>query len=139
MRSPSCIATSSPPPSRGRSALDLVEEAFRTLEVAFAPDSDRRNGILLAIGANWDADDDRWSAASMLVRHDNYPRDLVLTEALGLIVQIVGQVEGMNATLGEYPREDLASEARELRDATDRLCEIVRAVTAVHLLGERAG
>jgi hypothetical protein len=125
------VATSDAP----MSARELVEEASQMLEAACAPDSDHRNSILFAIENNWDApEDDRWSAAEMLVRHDNYPRYVVLTEALGLLVQIVGQVEDMAAALGEHPREDLTATGTELRAATERLHAIVDAVTAVHVL-----
>ena len=91
---------------------------------------------------DWTKTDDRWRAAMELLRFDRTDiraSDPIDRELNGLLVQITEQTNDMFAMRGECTdREDVQQTARELREATDRLCRIVYAATAVHSLGERA-
>jgi hypothetical protein len=102
-------------------------------------DDDHRLGFLFGAEQNWNGPvDRRWAAAKALIAHDTHPCGAIMHESLGLLVTITDRLE--EALLdGSGPRDDVAevrSEARELRDAYERLGEIVRAVVAVPLLSE---
>jgi len=125
------------------SALELVEQAVERLNAdSVASDDygdDRRLGFLFAAQRNWHAEDRRWHAARLLIEHDTHPDGIgVMREYLGLLVRITDLLEGFLLDVRE-PRDadaEVRREARELRDANERLGEIVRAVTAMPLLGE---
>jgi hypothetical protein len=118
--------------------LDLIEEAAQALHI----DDPRRN-FLEVLSFAWDTnplDDDHtpWRAAALML-YDVDRLDPLTRETVNLLMQITDQAEDMIGFRGEEAgREDLVLEARELRDATERLHRIVDAVTAVHLLGPHA-
>jgi hypothetical protein len=122
-------------------ALDLVRDAQLALghdNVGPDRDTDARYGLLCQMEFQWAATDRRWDAAKILLSHEERGDSACCTEALGLLVRIVDLVDDF--TVEGYPDPktipDSIATARELRDATDRLCEIVRAITAMPLLGE---
>jgi hypothetical protein len=105
-------------------------------------DADYRVSFLAALELlDWSKTDARWRSAMELLRFDrtDVEGDPINHELGSLLVQIAAQADDMASCRGEYAdREDLHKMARELRDATDRLCRIVYAVTAVHTLGSAA-
>jgi hypothetical protein len=123
------------------SALTLVEQAVEQLTRDSIGRGDHgddpRLGLLFQTVEHWEATDKRWVAARFLVAHDDL--DPLMQEAMGLLVPIVDLLTDFvldNTQAAPRLDADAAAEARDLRDAYERLGEIVRAVTAVPLLGE---
>ena len=117
---------------------DLILQAAEAITDASdcRGDDDDRLGLMYAIEREWDATDRRFVAARALIDHDRslggrYP---LLSEAMGLLVQITDQTEDAILSLDDIMREDLVQTATELRTALDRLDGIVAAATAVPLL-----
>lgn len=109
--------------------------------VSHLSDDDYRVYFLAVLDTlDWTATDGRWRAAMDLLRHDQpHHRDPISAELERLQIQIAVQGADMIALRGEWAdREDLQKTSRDLRDATDRLCSIIYAATAVHSLGSVA-
>jgi hypothetical protein len=123
-------------------AVGLIAQAVKLLDP-----NDMRGTLLGVVVEMWDqpatrtwlsnaaeADDVRWSVAALILDHDAEVNEPLVREALSCGVQILDQLEDLICSLGQKHDQRWAVKAREMRVALDRLDEIARAVSAVHLL-----
>lgn len=122
-------------------ALELLAEARELLEPFDA------RGTLIDVARDvWDQParrswqsftedvDARWSIAALILDHDSELNEPLMRRALSDGAQVIEQLDELNSSLGQTPDKDWVEEARELRDAMERLSEAVSAVSAVYLL-----
>ena len=62
------------------------------------------------------------------------PLDALKAEVRALLERITEDAVGFIELASDSPRGDFSKDAQDLRDASSRLDEIVRGVTAVHVL-----
>jgi hypothetical protein len=120
--------------------LAMIAAATSRAAEAFSDEDERVYFLVTLAELDWTAKDARWRVAGELLTHDQpaVHADPLTRELRELVVQIADQTASMIDSRGEHSnRGDLQAQARELRDATDRLCSIVYAATAVHALGAR--
>lgn len=121
-------------------ALEHVEQALELLhDVSLSrPDGgdDPRLGLLWRLAENWDATDERFTSAKSLLLHDSHPYGAIPCEALGAIVTIIDKLEEFFTDFVSSGRDpvEMREDARVLRDAYERLGEIVAALVAFPLL-----
>jgi hypothetical protein len=79
----------------------------------------------------------RWNAARELLQYDKAPG--LRGRVYGRIVQVADQTgDLLSSTADEWPQERDHEIASQLREAIEDLAEVVRAITAVHLIEETA-
>jgi hypothetical protein len=79
----------------------------------------------------------RWNVVRELLEYDSAPG--IRGRIRRRLVQVADQTADLVSSSAEnWPHERDQQLARELRDAIDDLAEVVRAITAVHLLDEAA-
>jgi hypothetical protein len=143
--------TTTTPDPRG-AALSLIIQAASILEPFRDEDGeeDHRLGLLHAISEAWDHSCEldtwesimprqlkRWNVARELLEYDNAPG--IRRRIRRRLVQIADQTADLVSSSNDnWPLQRDQQLARELREAIDDLANVVRAITAVHLLEETA-
>jgi hypothetical protein len=137
------------PDPRG-AAHSLIVQAAALLEPFRDEDGeeDHRLGLLYGISETWDhpceldtwesimpQQQKRWNVVRELLEYDRAPG--IRGRIRRRLVQVADQTADLVSSSAEnWPHERDQHLARELRDAIEDLAEVVRAITAVHLLEE---